>query len=207
MRKELDWAFAFKMGMVGVGLMMLLGFGLGTTWVLRPGEEDDKTVDTRKTNPRKPLRAQIMSINTITLFFLLLSVSEMRADGFMSPRGIDPETIPPKCRAQQQAYTSFALGCSLLIVLYNYFVFSAGVLARPSAGNIRMEKQRGAQEFVRCVRGIKSRNTALVVEVYPYPVEFFFFALVAVLALLMYGLFVLTNYGVIETKLFDACAA
>lgn len=209
MKKELDWTFSFKMVLVHVGLLMLLGFALGTTWILDSGDEDNKSApDARKTNPRKPLRAQIVSFNTITLFFLLMSVAEFRTDGFLSPRGVDPDTIPPKCKAQQQAYTTFALGCAFLIILYNYFVFSAGILAKPSAGNIRMEKVRegSAQQFVRCVRGVKTRNTALVVEVYPHPAEFFFFVLIAVLAVLMYALFVLANYGVIQTKLFDACA-
>lgn len=211
MKKELDWTFMFKMGLVGVGLLLFSGFALGTTWVFRPSEDDDvgASAGTRKTNPRKPLRAQVMSFNTITIFFLLMSVAEFRTNEVLSPHGVDPAKIPPKCRTQQQAYTGIVLACALLIVFYNYFVLTAGVLAKPDTGNVLMQKtsQRNVDDIVRYMRRVRSKNTAVLVEVYPYKLEFFFFALVAIFSVIMYGVLVLANYGVIDADLFRPCFA
>lgn len=210
-KKELDWSFYVKIVMAAIGGIFILSF-LKTPWaVSREEEQSQSKKESPDTNPLKPLRMQIMSLNTISLFFLLMSISELRTNEFMAPFGVDPDKIPPKCQLQQEAYTWTILISSLAIVGYNYFIVGGGVLGRASSGNVIADKTQERYSSVsvdsihKYIKRLKIKNAKFMVEKYPSKVELMFFVLVAIMSILMYMLFVLQNYGVISTNLFRPC--
>lgn len=209
-KKELDWSFYVKIVMAAIGGVFILSFAK-TSWAVSREEEQSQSKKEPDTNPLKPLRMQIMSLNTISLFFLLMSVSELRTNEFMSPFGVDPEKIPSTCKLQQEAYTWTILISSLAIVGYNYFIVGGGVLGRATSGNVVADKTQERYSSVsvdsihKYIKRLKIKNAKFMVERYPSKIELMFFVLVAITSILMYILFVLQNYGVINTNLFRPC--
>lgn len=214
MNKELDWLFWFKISASIIGSLFLFSFLVGSKWVFQKREEEDqqyqqKKKTSSKTNTRKPLRVQIMSLNTITLFFLLMCISEFRANEIASPMGVDPEKLPEKCKLQQRVFFSFFMSVCLVIVFYNFIIIPF-LLKKAHRGNLitdRREKDssRGIDDVVRSVNLLKSKNGMFMVENYPTVLEFVFFMLMAFLSILMYILLVLDNYQVLEIQLFRCC--
>lgn len=210
--------------MSSLGAIFLLSFFIGTKWVItRPDNEEgeDRSPQKTKTNPKKPLRMQIMSINTMTLFFLLMSIQEYRTNEFLSPFGVDPDKIPSKCKNDQKAYTLIMLFCCLMIVFYNYFMV-ANVLEKANINNVLFTQTRDERRafFSRIdrsgnnekigsindkVRSMKPLNADFMAEIYPRRLEFAFFILIAVFSIIMYTLCVLFNYGVLSSKMFKSC--
>lgn len=210
-KKELDWSFYVKIVVAAIGGLFILSF-LRTPWaVSREDEESQSKKESPDTNPLKPLRMQIMSLNTISLFFLLMSISEFRTNEFMSPFGVDPDKIPSQCKLQQEAYTWTILISSLAIVAYNYFMVNGGVLGRATRGNVITDKTQeryssvNVESIHKYIKNLKIKNAKFMVEKYPSKAELMFFMLVAIMSILMYILFVLQNYGVIDTNLFRPC--
>lgn len=228
MKKQLDWHFWFKIVISILGLIFMFSFVL-TKWALsRPDEynedEDDKSPG-KRTDPRKPLRLQIMSLNTLTLFFLLMSIGEYRTNEFMSPFGVDPDKIPSKCKIEQEAYTWVVMICCAMIVFYNYFMVG-NVLSKANVSNIvfaqkkQKQERRGGLSFYRIdrsgnnekinsinekVKSMKPLNADFMAEIYPQRAEFVFFVLIAALSIVMYTMCVLSNYGVFSSKMFKSC--
>lgn len=210
MRKEKDWSFGLKMsisGIFGIFMVFLLFFGKKA---FEPMEEVDyKSGKNPLTNHKRPLRVQIMALNTITIFFLLMSVQEYRLNEFMSPFGVDPDKIPPQCKRQQEGYYWIVLFTCIIIIFYNLIIHS-NILKTATKKNVLFEKkQQTASRNVGLVNDdiekLKIRNGGFVVEKYPYMLEYLFAFLLALFSILMYILFVLNNYNVIEIKIFKNC--
>jgi len=229
-KKELDWSFWMKMVISMVGMIMLLSFLLGGKAFQKKEDEQQQQRGSGKklveTNPREPFRIQIMSMNTITLFFLLMSINEYRVSEFTSPFGVDPNKIPNKCRLQQQSYYWIIFLFCLMIVIYNYVALSHSLKKATSKNliydksapddtsyrNLYRDKNRGrissseVETLIKNVRKIKFKNGMFVVEIYPHFMEFIFFMMLAFFSIIIYFFFVLSNYGVIENQLFKPCA-
>lgn len=222
MKKQLDWHFWLKIVMSCMGGVFLLSFFIGTRWQTAKPDDDDekKKPQDNKTNPKKPLRMQIMSINTLTLFFFLMSIQEYRTNEFLSPFGVDPDKIPPRCKMEQEVYTWIVLICCLIIVGYNYFMVGS-VLQKANTTNVlfkqTIDERRAGMSFYRTsntenigsinnkVKNMKLLNADFMAEMYPQRAEFAFFVLIAVFSILMYTLSVLFNYGVLHSKMFKSC--
>lgn len=215
-KKPLDWTFYIKIVMATIGGLFLLSF-LRTKWALYVDEEEQVSQKTKSptTNPLKPLRVQIMSLNTISLFFMLMSVSEFRTNEFMSPFGVDPNNIPPACKFQQESYTWMILFFCLAIVGYNYFIVGNGVLGRATRSNVVSEKKQSedryrytemsVEKINKYIKALNIKNAKFMVERYPSKFELMFFAIVSILSIVFYILLVLQNYGVINTNMFRPC--
>ena len=216
-KKPLDWSFYVKIVMAAIGGLFILTF-LRTKWALSVDDEEQVSQKTESptTNPLKPLRVQIMSLNTISLFFMLMSISEFRTNEFMSPFGVDPDKIPSSCKLQQEAYTWTMLISCLAIVGYNYFIVgSGGVLGRATRGNVVGEKKQAedryrytelsVEKINKYIKSLKIKNARFMVEKYPSKVELMFFTLVSILSIVLYIVLVLQNYGVINTNMFRPC--
>lgn len=215
-KKPLDWSFYVKIVMAAIGGLFILTF-LRTKWALSVDDEEQVSQKTESptTNPLKPLRVQIMSLNTISLFFMLMSISEFRTNEFMSPFGVDPDKIPSSCKLQQEAYTWTMLILCLAIVGYNYFIVGGSVLGRATRGNVVYEKKQvenryrytelSVEKINKDIKNLKIKNAKFMVEKYPSKVELMFFTLVSILSIVLYIVLVLQNYGVINTNMFRPC--
>lgn len=224
MKKEIDWSFWMKIVLSVIGSFLWLSFLLGAK-AFQSGEEEQQSQRGRdkrnpKTNPKKPFRTQIMSMNTITLFFLLMSINEYRVNEFASPFGVNPDKIPKKCKLQQQSYYWIILFCCFFIVGYNYIILLF-TLNKATSKNLIIDKSSDrdrddrymykrstsdVEGVIKSVRRLESKNGMFVVEIYPYLIEYVFFTILAFFSIIIYIFFVLSNYGVIENKLFKPCA-
>lgn len=235
-KKQLDGFFCMKIAISVIGIIFLLSF-IRIKWNYMPSEDEDgnmKNLPEKKTKPNKPLRMQIMSFNTITLFFLLLSIQEYRVNEVISPFGVDPEKIPPDCKIEQSIYYFTTMACCLIIVGYNYFIVDSALknatprnlfvkpkeqtsVQRPTYYGLSYmkperanHKDRIGSESVdsinRRLKELKSLNGGFLAEIYPSAVEFMFFVLVAIFSIVMYLLLVLSNYGILPGNMFKSCA-
>jgi len=224
-KKEIDWSFWMKIVISGLGMILLLTFLLGGKAFQKKDDEQQQQKgrgekSSRKTNPREPFRTQIMSMNTITLFFLLMSINEYRVNEFTSPFGVDPDKIPKKCKLHQESYYWIIFLLCLTIVGYNYLILFF-TLARANSRNIIVEKTSSSDKYrdkyyrassgdvetlIKSVNRLNPKNGMFVVEIYPYFIEFMFFMMLAFFSIIIYIFFVLSNYSVIENKLFKPCA-
>lgn len=206
-RKELDWSFYMKIITSGVFIFFILSLLLGKKG-FQSWEEDDgkkeKEKEHPKTNHKRPLRMRIMVLNTISLFFMLMSIQEYRLNEFMSPFGVDPDKIPRTCRTEQQGYYWVILLFCVAIVAYNYIIHF-NVLMNASVGNVRTEQSSRFEELSRYIRKTKLKNGGLVIETYPYIIEFMFAVFIAFFSATTYVMFVLINYNVIEGSIFKPC--
>lgn len=226
--KELNWSFWLKISLAGIGSILLLSFLLGTRWrfskvysLQQDLKQKETKVDPKATNPQQPLRVQIMTINTITLFFLLMTIQEYRMNEFISPFGVDPEKIPEKCQIQQLVYYWVILILSLFMIGYNYLILS-NVLEKANSENIigRLKEKKSTERYGYVtssntgaiiekinsyLASLKLRNGMFMVEKYPSILEFVFFYMVALFSIGMYIILVLNNYNVIETNIFKSC--
>lgn len=228
MKKEIDWSFWVKMVVAVLGLLFLISFMFGTRWRfskkfnlqqdLKQGEKKDHKP--KPTNPLQPLRVQIMSINTISLFFLLLTIQEYRMNEFISPFGVNPENIPTKCQLQQMVYYWVLMALSLFIVGYNYLIVS-NTLEKANSVNIIGEKEKRSvdryglttstnadaiiQKVNSYISSLRLRNGMFMVEKYPSVIEFLFFSMIALFSIVLYVLLVLNNYNVLSSNVFKPC--
>lgn len=215
MEKERNWIFWSKITLTIIASLFLLSFLLGTKWVFHKGESDEqqyqqKSYDSPKTNTKKPLRVQIMSLNTITLFFLVMCISEFRVNEIASPMGVDPEKIPEKCKTRQRLLYFFFMSFCIIIIFYNFIIIPF-ILKKARRDNLitdRRQKDSSSKtldDVLRSVSRLKAKNGMFMVERYPSVVEFAFFILIAFLAIILYLLLVLDNYGILEIKPFQSC--
>lgn len=215
MLKEIDWSFYVKIVISVIFLLFILVIVLFGSKAFQPMDEDQvkKDVKPKKTNFRRPLRLKLIVLNTISLFFLLMSVQEYRLNEFMSPFGVDPDKIPSKCRTQQKFYYWIILTCCFFIVLYNFFIHF-NVLTKASSANVIVEttsttsKDR-VSSYVSAAKSyidkLAPTNGGFVVERYPFALEFVFSVLLSFFSILIYIMFVLINYNVIESEIFKPC--
>ena len=76
MQKEMDWSFYVKIVISGIFLFFILVIILFGSKAFQPMDEDQvkKDAKPKKTNFRRPLRMKLIVLNTISLFFLLMSI-------------------------------------------------------------------------------------------------------------------------------------
>ena len=227
MKKQIDWSFWVKMVIAIIGGLFFLSFMIGTRWRFSKKyslqqdlkqKKDDKS--SKPTRPDQPLRVQIMSINTISLLFLLLSIQEYRVNEFISPFGVDPEKIPSTCHTQQSIFYWILIFFCFFLVGYNYLIVS-NVLEKATSSNIigQKEKRDSRYGFISSSSGadaiitkineylsrLKLRNGMFLVEKYPSVIEFLFFGMIAVFSIVFYILLVLINYNVLSSDIFKPC--
>ena len=239
MKKEIDWSFYVKIVIASIfGLYVLilsldLLFGIR---VFKPLTDDDDIDQQKihqkspKSNHRRPIRLRIIILNTITLYFLLMSIQEYRVNEFMSPFGVDPDKIPEKCKTQQEMYYWTVYVLCFIIVVYN-FIIHYNILNKGSEKNLipdvvpkkqtdRSDRSKyylyrrihssadaklNIKNMMQSVKKIKLKNGGIVAEEYPYAIEFFFI-MVAWFGVIMYFIFVLNNYNVLKSRdLFEYC--
>lgn len=206
-RKELDWRFAVKMAVAGVFFLFILINIFGKKAFQPMEEQEDKRKQHTKTNVRRPLRMKLIVMNTISLFFFLMSVQEYRLNEVMAPFGVDPDKIPSSCWAQQQFYYWFVMLCCLFLVFYN-FIIHFNVLSKASSSNIISSSSTDKSTFVNSASKLNIasiKNAGAVVEMYPYALEFAFSVILAFLSVTLYVMFVLINYNLVESKIFQSC--
>lgn len=209
LKKKLDWRFVMKMIIAGVFFLFILINIFGKKAFQPMEEQTNKSNSSRvKTNVHRPLRMRLMVMNTITLFFFLMSVQEYRLNEVMAPFGVDPDKIPSSCWSQQQAYYWFVMLCCLLLVFYN-FIIHFMVLTEASSSNtfVSSTDKNSVVGSIHSIIGKKSsfKNGGVVVEMYPYALEFVFSVLLAFLSATFYVMFVLINYNIIESNIFQSC--
>lgn len=228
MKKEIDWSFWVKMITAIVGGLFLISFMIGTRW--RFSKKDslqqdlkqkrDKGDKPKPTNPQQPLRVQIMSINTISLFFLLMTIQEYRMNEVLSPFGVDPTKIPASCQVQQLVSYWFLLAMSLIIVCYNYLIVS-NILEKATSSNVIGQKEKRSvdrngimttsntdsiiQKVHNYLMSLRLRNGMFMVEKYPSVIEFLVFTMIAIFSIVFYVLLVLINYNVLTSNVFRPC--
>jgi hypothetical protein len=229
MKKEIDWSFWVKMVVTVLGGLFLLSFILGTRWrfskkfSLQQDLKQKKSESKPKpTNPQQPLRVQIMSINTISLFFLLMTIQEYRMNEVLSPFGVDPEKIPASCQVQQLVSYWIIMILSLFIVGYNYLIVS-NILEKATSSNVIGQKEKRTsdrygivttsntdsiiQKVHNYLSSLRLRNGMFMVEKYPSVLEFLFFVLIALFSIVFYVLLVLNNYNVLSSNIFRPCVS
>lgn len=212
MRKEIDWSFYVKIVVSAIFSIFVLFILIRGNKSFKPA--DDEGYDTqksktpaKKTEHRRPLRLQIIVLNTITIFFLLMSVQEYRVNEFMSPVGVDPAKIPHNCVKRQQAYYWFVLTSCFMLILYNFSAHFT-TLKNATRGNIILKQEKSRTSPTRVIEDIKElkvSNGGFVVENYPFLVEYLFSVLLCLFSIVFYVIFVLSNYNVIDTVFFQPC--
>lgn len=205
LRKEIDWRFVMKMVIVGVFFLFILIITFERK-AFQPMEEQVKQNDHVKTDVRRPVRMKLMVMNTITLFFFLMSVQEYRLNEIMAPMGVDPDKIPTSCWIQQQIYYWFVILCCLLIVFYNFIIHFL-VLTKASSTNVFSAKKDTVVKYAEYINKKQNafKNGGAVVEMYPYALEFVVSVLLAFLSGFFYVMFVLINYNIIDNNMFKSC--
>lgn len=209
MRKEIDWSFYVKIVISGIFLLFVLFILLFSGKIAFKSAEEEQIIAPKKTNFKRPLRLKLIILNTISLFFLLMSIQEYRLNEFMSPQGVDPDKIPPSCRTQQQMYYWVILLCCILLVMYN-FVIHYWVLLKASSSNVIHDKKSSkSSSYVdsinTAVENLKVKNGGFVVENYPYVVEYVFSVFLSIFSITIYTMFVLINYNILESRIFKPC--
>lgn len=227
MKKEIDWSFWVKMVVTMIGGLFLLSFILGTRWRFSKKYSLQQDLKQKKdeskpqpTNPQQPLRVQIMSINTISLFFLLMTIQEYRMNEVLSPFGVDPEKIPASCQVHQLVSYWIIMFLSLFIVGYNYLIIS-NILEKATSSNVIGQKEKRTadrygivttsntdsiiQKVHNYLSSLRLRNGMFMVEKYPSVLEFLFFVLIALFSIVFYVLLVLNNYNVLTSNIFRPC--
>ena len=214
-QKEIDWSFYVKIVISGIFFFFILVIILFGSKAFQPMDEDQvkKDAKPKKTNFKRPLRMKLIVLNTISLFFLLMSIQEYRLNEFMSPFGVDPSKIPSKCRTQQKAYYWITLTCCFFLVVYNFFIHFS-VLKKASSTNIIVETTSTTSRdrlsgYVGTANSyidkLAPKNGGFVVERYPFALEFAFSVLLSFFSVTTYVMFVLINYNVIESEIFKPC--
>lgn len=214
MQKEQDWKFYLKIGISIFGVLCILSFLIGTKWSFQTGQIEQYSQERSilSTNPQKPLRVQIMSLNTISLFFLFMCISEYRANEITSPFGVDPDKIPDKCKREQSVFLSFFMSFCVIILLYNFMIVPF-LLQKATKENLSIDKSRtergyysrSIEDVIKSVTRLQPKNGMFMVQTNPTVIEFMFFMLIAVLSILLYVLFILHNYNVIDVSFFQSC--
>lgn len=211
MQKETDWSFYVKIVISGIFLFFILVIILFGNKAFQPMDQDQvkKDAKPKKTNFKRPLRMKLIVLNTISLFFLLMSVQEYRLNEFMSPFGVDPDKIPTKCQTQQKLYYWIILTSCFFIVVYNFFIHFS-VLEKANSINVKVETSKDrVSGYVNNANSyidrLAPKNGGFVVEKYPFALEFAFSVLLSFFSVTMYVLFVLINYNVIESEIFKPC--
>lgn len=227
MKKEQEWSFWVKIviiGIFGVFLLHMTGSLIYKSKFLPLWEDDDTSSKKSKPiNIGQPTRLRIMIMNTITLFFLMMSIQEYNVDEFMSPFGIDTSKINSSCKVMQGWYYWTALILSCLIVFYNYLCLN-NVINKVKSDNVSFVKQAQTQKkknvpsgvikistssssitsIMNTIKNANLANAGFVYEIHPNFSEIFFI-LIAWLALIMYIFMVLCNYNVLDCAFFKPC--
>jgi len=213
MPKQKDWSFYVKITTAGIFLFFAVIIVLFGSKRFQPMDDEEQKKEDKKptkTNFKRPLRLRMVVLNTITMFFLLMSIQEYRLNEFMSPFGVDPDKIPSQCRTQQESFYWMALMSCFAIVVYNFFIHF-NVLKKASAGNVIVESSNRdrVSTYVAtansAIAKLSVKNGGFMVEKYPFFLEFAFSVLLTIFSGIFYIMLVLINYNVIQSKIFKPC--
>lgn len=214
MPKQKDWSFYVKITTAGIFLffaVIILLFGSKGFQPMDDDEQQKKDIKPpTKTKIQRPLRMRLIVLNSITMFFLLMSIQEYRLNEFMSPFGVDPDNIPAQCKTQQEMFYWVALTACFVIVVYNFFI-QFNVLKKATAGNVIVEQKNrdSVHGYVgranSAIARLSIKNGGFVVETYPFFLEFAFSVLLTFFSGIFYIMLVLINYNVIQSNIFKPC--
>lgn len=153
-----NWTFLIKITIAGIGLLIYMTFLWKSRFLstddFRKTIKDDKSQSSSssrdqyyyssssrqtKSNPRYytnhnhiPTQAVLMALNTMSIFFLMLTIQEWRANEIIDPIGVDSELTPIDCKVQQQIAYWILFGLCVVLLFLNLYNMSNMFYSNPT---------------------------------------------------------------------------